>query len=345
MPALDSAPILILSNSPSLRTPARELISESSVQDQVAAVFSALSVLGYRSICLSIRNLTELLSGLADYTPSLVFNLCEGLDGNSAFESHIAAVLELQDIPFAGSNYLTLALARNKSLTKKILHSSGIRTPKGIFCQKIPAVLPAELPFPLICKPACEDASLGIPAQAVARNLPELHRNLKSLLNQYAHEGVLIEEYIAGREFSVALLPEAGGIRALPPTEIDFSAFPPGQEHIVSYDAKWLEGHPLYQHSPSFCPTNLPPLLLQGLQSNALAAGAALQGNSYARIDFRVDAQERIFALEYNPNPDLSPGAGYHKALQAADITYPDFIQLVIQEATQRKTQARKCQI
>lgn len=343
MPLPKNPRILILSNAPGAGTPPLEMISEAAVLDQVLAVEETLSALGYQSRHIAIRNLAELLQALGDYVPQLVFNLCEGLDGNSAFESHVAAVLELLRLPFTGGNALALALARNKNLSKKILRASGILTPEWLFCQDIPSALPPGLHFPLLCKPACEDASLGIPAQAVARDLPGLHRNLALLLPRFAAEGVLVEEFIAGREFNVALLPDAGGIRALPPAEIDFSQLPPGEEPIVSYAAKWLEDDVLYKNTPSFCPADLTESLLQGLRNSALAVHAALQGNSYARVDFRVDEHGRIFVLEYNPNPDITPGAGYSKALQAAGISGRDFIQRVLQEAWQRSKQEHLC--
>jgi D-alanine-D-alanine ligase len=336
MIAVNSDKILLLSNAPGERTPAFECLSEGAVADAAAAVESVLIALGYQVFPVVIHRCGELQEALATYSPALVFNLCEGLDGNSAFESHIAAMLELQGIAFTGNQSLTLALARNKNLAKKIMRSSGIRTPEWACCREIPTTLPENLSFPLICKPACEDASLGILADAVVQGFPALTRKLRQLLPDYSQEGVLVEEFIIGREFNVALLPEGNVVRALPPSEIDFSAFESDQHKIVSYAAKWLEHDQLYHNTKSFCPTDLPKSLQLGLQQTALAAHQALEANSYGRVDIRVDAQENIFVLEYNPNPDITPGAGFSKALAADNITYPEFIQKVIHEATTR---------
>ena len=328
--------ILILSNAPCGQTPELERISESAVADEVAAVELALHELGYRTCATAIRDFGELQTALASYPPDLVFNLCEGLNGHSAFESHIAAMLELQGIAFTGNQSLTLALARNKNLAKKIMRSSGILTPDWICCREIPQCLPETLHFPLICKPACEDASLGILSDAVVHDFPALIRKLEKLLPDYSAEGILIEEFIPGREFNVALLPEASGIRALPPAEIDFSGLKSDQQQIVSYSAKWLEDDELYRNTPSFCPTDLPEALLHGLQQTALAVHQALEANSYGRVDIRLDKQGRIFVLEYNPNPDITPGAGFSKALQADKTPYPEFVRKVLQEALTR---------
>lgn len=328
--------ILILSNAPCVQTPELERISESAVADEAAAVELALRELGYAPSSASIRDFSELQAVLASYAPGLVFNLCEGLNGHSAYESHIAAMLELQGIAFTGNQSLTLALARNKNLAKKIMRSSGILTPGWICCREIPQSLPESLHFPLICKPACEDASLGILSDAVVHDFAALLRKLEKLLPDYSQEGILVEEFIPGREFNVALLPEISGIRVLPPAEIDFSGLKSDQQQIVSYSAKWLEDDDLYRNTPSFCPTDLPEALLHGLQQTALAVHQALEANSYGRVDIRVDGQGRIFVLEYNPNPDITPGAGFSKALQADHIPYPEFIRKVLQEALTR---------
>lgn len=336
MPLAELAKILIISNATSDQTAALERISECAVLDEVVAVEKALRGLGYQTWHASIRQLSELQEALAQYGPDLVFNLCEGLDGKSVFESHIASLLELQGIPFTGCNSLTLALARNKNLSKKILRSSGIRTPEWMCCWGIPTCLPENLHFPLICKPACEDASLGILADAVVRDFPTLIRKLEKLLPEFSAEGVLLEEFIPGREFCVALLPEPAGIRTLPPSEINFSGLKAGLEAIVSYSAKWLPDDELYRNTPSYCPDNLSPALKHGLQTTALAVHQALEANSYGRVDIRLDERERIFVLEYNPNPDITPGAGFSKALQAEKISYPVFVQKVLQEAQSR---------
>ena len=328
--------ILILSNAPCEQTPALERISESAVADEVAAVELALRELGYSTSAAAIRQFSELQAALENHSPDLVFNLCEGLNGHSAFESHIAALLELKGIPFTGNQSLTLALARNKNLAKKIMRSSGILTPNWICYREIPQSLPETLHFPLICKPACEDASLGILSDAVVQDFPALIRKLKKLLPDYSREGILVEEFIAGREFNVALLPEISGMRPLPPAEIDFSGLKSDQHKIVSYSAKWLEDDELYRNTPSFCPTDLPGALKLDLQQTALAVHQALEANSYGRVDIRVDGRGRIFVLEYNPNPDITPGAGFSKALQADKIPYPEFVRKVLQEALTR---------
>ena len=343
-PALPpAARVLILSNAPSASTPALELISESAVADEVDAVAQALLELGCRPQKTAVTTAAEIFRRLDQGQADLIFNLSEGLDGDSAAESNVAAILDIMGVRYTGNNPLTLALARNKNLTKKILVASGIPTPDWAYYESVPSSAPATLGYPLIVKPACEDASLGILDDAVVRDFPSLCRNCRRLLEQYPHDGVLVEKFISGREFNVALLPAGRGARALPPSEIDFSGFRPGADQVVSYKAKWVADDELYRTTPSRCPAAITAELQDRLQNAAVSVHQALGADSYGRVDFRVDRNDDLFVLEYNPNPDISAGAGFSKALTAAGLSYPDFVQIVIQAALARRRSARPC--
>jgi len=343
-PALPpAARVLILSNAPSASTPALELISESAVADEVSAVAQALRELGWQPQKAAVTTAAEIFRQLDQVQPDLVFNLCEGLNGDSAGESNVAAILDSMGVHYTGNHPLVLGLARNKNLTKKILVASGIPTPDWVYYESVPSAAPAALGYPLIVKPACEDASLGILDDAVVRDFPGLRKNCRRLLEQYPRDGVLVEKFIAGREISVALLPASRSVRALPPSEIDFSGFQPGADQIVSYKAKWVTDDELYRTTPSRCPAAITPELQERLQDMAVSVHQALGADSYGRVDFRVDSNDHPFVLEYNPNPDISPGAGYSNALAAAGLSYPDFVQIVIQAALARRKNAGSC--
>ncbi len=335
--------VLILSNAPSASTPALELISESAVADEVNAVAQALSELGCKPQKAAVTTAAEIFRWLDQVQTDLVFNLCEGLDGDSADESNVAAILDSMGVHYTGNHPLVLGLARNKNLTKKILVASSIPTPAWAYYESVPTTAPTALSYPLIVKPACEDASLGILDDAVVRDFPSLRKNCRRLLEHYPRDGVLVEEFIAGREISVALLPDGRNVRALPPSEIDFSGFQPGADQIVSYKAKWVTDDELYRSTPSRCPAVVTSELQDYLQNMAISVHRALGADSYGRVDFRVDCNDHPFVLEYNPNPDISPGAGYSNALAAAGLSYPDFVQIVIQAALARRKNAGSC--
>ncbi|MFA6723412.1 MAG: GNAT family N-acetyltransferase [Lentisphaeria bacterium] len=325
--------ILLISNAPCEHSEAPERVSEAAVCETLSAVEQSLHKLGLPCRTLSFKRCAELLKALQERPECLVFNLCEGLEGYSGFESHVAAVLEMSKIPFTGNNALTLALARNKNLAKKIMRASGILTPNWCCCHEMPEFPPPELSFPMICKPACEDASLGIMPQSVVRDFEAMKSILELLLPRYAKEGVLLEEFVEGREFNVAIMPEAGRVRCLGALEIDFSRLPPGEEHILCHAAKWLEKDQRFANTVSQPAINLPQALQNKLSQCAMASHQALLANSYGRVDMRLDRQGRLFVLEYNPNPDIGPAAGFSKALQADNLSYEEFVLCLIAEA------------
>lgn len=335
--------IVIISNALGENTKGLDQISEGAVADEVAAVHDTLSAMGLQVSHLPLQHAAEAASLIHFRPQTVIFNLCEGLNGNSAFEMHLAALLELSGMPFTGNNALTLGLARNKILAKQLFLAAGIPTPRWTACHRMPDAVPDGLQFPLIVKPSCEDASLGISKDAVVRDLPALRRKVQALLEKYPDNPALVEEFISGREFNVALLPDGSSVATLPPSELDFSAVPPGQDRITSYEAKWLEDHPLYLATPSRCPAEVSTELRERLQHCAQDVFHALQANAYGRVDFRVDAQERLFVLEFNPNPDITPGAGFCKALQAAGLSYRDFVTKALREALSRKRSACPC--
>ncbi len=330
----DGLEILIAYNRPS-GTDAVELVSEADVVDEADAVREALAELGCKPKLLPVLSPVDALASVRSLKPDLLFNLCEGLDGDASKEKNMAALWELAGIPFTGNGSLALGLAQDKPLAKDVMESRGIRTPRGVFLKEMPDSVP--LRFPVIAKPACEDASLGIFSNAVVSDAEALRELLDGLLKKYP-AGVLVEEYVDGREFNVAVL----NGRALPVSEIEFSALDADAPKITSYEAKWLEDDPLYRKTPAVCPAKIDAKLAAKLQDVALAVFKALRGKDYGRVDMRMDDEGGIFVLEYNPNPCISPDAGFVKALKAAGLSYKDFVAELIEANLGEVAKARK---
>jgi len=310
-----------------------EFLSEAGVKDEAEAVSQSLCRLGHRLLILPLKNLTSDIQSIVSFQPDVIFNLCEGFRGNTQQEMFVAGIWELLNIPYTGNSALTIGTAQNKVLTKQMLRSNGLTTPDYETFSEVPPA--TQLQFPLIAKPSREDGSIGIGRDAVIRNLDELKTSVDRLLQRY-HQEILVEQYIDGREFAVGIL-ENGSPTALPPSEILFDALDADLPHIASYDAKWYEDDPIYQKTPSICPTTLDFATQTRLQSLALRVYELLGGSGYGRVDFRMDALGEIYILEYNPNPDISPTAGYIKALKAAGITYDEFVTTQIDTAIKRK--------
>jgi len=265
----------------------------------------------------------------------LIFNLCEAAFGKSSFEMNIAALLELYGLEHTGSGPLTLGLALDKGLTKDILNSRDIMTPEYAVLREPPTKLKRSLKFPLIVKPLREDASIGIDSGAVVKTMKALRKRVEFIINTF-RQPAIVEEYIDGREFNIAVLGNGKGIRALPPSEIDFTEFPESLPRIVCYEAKWVTESPLYKKSKPVCPANVPDSVRSELESVALKAYETMGCRDYARVDVRVGEDGNIKVLEVNPNPDISMDAGLARAAKAAGLDYPKLISSIAEAACAR---------
>ncbi len=312
-----------------------DYISEAAVKDEADIVHQVVLKMGHVPSYLAVNNLDQVLSKVEQVEPDVVFNLCEGFRGKTQNEMFIAGLWELLEIPYTGNPPLTLGLAQDKVLAKSLFQIRNIPTPKFQVYKETPQEI--YLDYPLIAKPSREDASLGIKHEdAIIQSFDNLKNRVNELLEKY-NQPILVEQFIQGREFNISVLgnhpPKVVAI-----SEISFSALDEKTPHITSYEAKWLPDHPLYQKTPAICPAPISSDLKQRLEDVALQVYDALMGRDYGRVDTRVDADGNIFVLEYNPNPDISPDAGYVKALKTAGIKYKDFVELLINEALKRKS-------
>ncbi len=311
-----------------------ERVSEESVQQAAQDVFDAVSNLGYRAIMLPLRrSLTGFLRRLGVVRPGVIINLCEGFRGRPKFEAGVAGLFELLDIPFTGGPSRTLALCVDKFKTKAILQSHGLPVVKGVLADHLDQV--KNLSFPMIVKPNSEDASLGVYADSVVSNPESLKEQIKKMVSIYK-QPAMVEEFVEGREFNVAVRGESRP-EALPVSEIDFSTMPADQPRILGYEAKWFDDHILNKTTVPVCPAKIDDATREKLQSMAKSAYAMMGCRDYARVDFRMDADGQPFILEVNPNPDISRGAGYARALKAAGIDYQDFWRQMLETARTRK--------
>jgi len=314
--------------------------SEELVEDMAREVYEALNSAGYWVTLIPLeKNLFEFFERMKREGIDVVINLCEGYLNQSRFEAAIAAVYEMLNLPFTGNDSRALAICQDKFKTKAILRAFGLPTPRGQLVGS-----PEEkvnLPFPLIVKPGCEDASVGINLNSVVDNEEALRIKIEEIVKNY-QQPALVEEFIDGREFNVALLGiEGQGVQALPVSEIDFSSLPENTPRICCYEAKWFEDHELYRATPPVCPARINERLRRKLQSLAVAAFKAMGCRDYARVDMRLSPRGEAYILEVNPNPDVSLNAGYARALKAASLPYHKFWEILINNALERKRKSR----
>jgi len=269
--------------------------------------------------------------------PDLVFNIAEGLHGVSR-EAQIPALLDLLGLPYTGSDPLTLGLCLDKRRTKEILTHHGIATPRFAVVESLGAV-PARMRYPLMVKPTLEGSSKGVTDKALVQNRRELLRQVAWVLDTY-RQPALIEEFLPGREFTVALIGNGDDLRVLPIVEINFDTLPDGVNPIYSYEAKWLwdqEEDPLQIFS---CPAPLEPLLRKQIEELCKAAFKALGCRDWSRIDVRLDAAGRPHVIELNPLPGILPrpeqNSCFPKAARAAGLDYDAMILAVVDAACAR---------
>ena len=310
--------------------------SSADVLAQVEAIEAALGELGYASVRLPFtRDLAGFVSRLREEKVDLACNLCESVDEDPLLIGHPAAVLELLRIPFTGSSAMALLLSTDKLTVKRLLAAAGLRTPPFFLYEGGELPRQTSLNFPVILKPRCQDASIGIEQESVLRS----SRGLRPRLEEYhARYGpILVEEYVAGREFNVSLLgfPKP---RVMPLAEIDFSDFPADLHRIVSYKAKWDESSFEYQHTRRLFPDNLPETLQRAMRRAARDSFQLFGLRDYARVDLRLDGLGRINILEVNANPCLSPDAGFAAAAARSGMTYTEMVAELLRMAATRMT-------
>jgi D-alanine-D-alanine ligase len=253
-----------------------------------------------------------------------VFNLSEGPLDCPQKEPHGAALLELLRLPYTGNGPAALSLCNDKALAKSLLAGAGVATPRHRVYAEPPRGR-SGLRFPVIVKPAREDGSSGIGESSVVDCEAALRRQVADVVGRFRQEA-LVEEFVGGREFNVAVLgngTKADPHRALPPGELvyDDPAF-----RVCSYESKWDPSHPAYDAIRPVVPANVPAPLRRKLQERALACAALFGLRGYARVDFRLDPAGEPQALEVNPNPDISPDAGMARAALAAGYPYPALV-------------------
>ena len=255
----------------------------------------------------------------------LAFNLVEGIDGVAALEPAVIAVFELFGLPYTGSSSATTSLALRKHVVNGLLEREGLPVPAWRLSR--PGEQIGPVPFPAICKPAAEDASLGIEQRSVVRSARALTTRLREMHQRW--EEVLVQQFIDGREVNVGIL----GDEVLPVAEIDFGGMPKKLWRIVSYTSKWHVGSEEDLGATPRCPADLPDDLTAECQRIALEAWRAVGGSGYGRVDMRIDANGQPWILEVNANPDIAPDAGLARMARAIGIEYPDLIRNVCSSA------------
>jgi D-alanine-D-alanine ligase len=265
----------------------------------IEAISQALKSLGHEVIELEATSDLPVRLGSTDL--DVVFNIAEGIKGRNR-EAQVPALLELLDIPYTGSDPATLALALDKGIAKRVVRASGVATARGQLFLSSRDKLEKDLNFPLIVKPVAEGSSKGVLSTSVATNEMELRELVSLVLGRY-NQGALVEEFLPGREFTVALIGESRP-RVLPPMEIVYrtdkikTPYP-----VYSYEYKLDPRGEIENQAPA----QMSDALRKDVEQVARDAFSALGCRDFARIDVRLNAEGKACFIECNPLPGLTP--------------------------------------
>ena len=275
---------------------------------------------------------------LKELKPDIVFNIAEGYNGVSR-EAQIPAILDMLQIPYTGSDPLTLAICLDKARTKEILSYHKVPNAKFFIADSLNQVSDLNLKFPLIVKPISEGSSKGIFSSSFVKDVNELTSEVERILNEY-NQPALIEEFLPGKEFTVAVIGNGNEAQVLPIVEINFKDFPDDFIPIYSYEAKWILDTTENPLDVFTCPAKIDSTLESKIKETVLRAYNVLRCKDWSRIDVRLDSDNEPNIIEVNPLPGILPNpeenSCFPKAARTAGLNYNDMINTVLLAAAKR---------
>jgi D-alanine-D-alanine ligase len=262
------------------------------------------------------------------FQPHIVFNLMEAFADVTTFDQNVVSYLELLRLPYTGCNPRGLILARDKALSKKLLAYHRVAVPAFTVVRPgRKAIVPARMRFPLIVKSLFFEASAGISQASVVENGEQLARRV-AFIHEKLGTAAIVEEFIDGRELYVGVIGNER-LEVLPVWEMSFEGMPDNRWRIATERVKWSTQ---YQKKHGIMTDRAP---LSAAQAESIAriakrAYRALDLNGYARIDLRMDAEERVYVIEANPNPNLAYGEDFAESAEVNGLGYERLLDRIV---------------
>jgi D-alanine-D-alanine ligase len=288
------------------------------------ALASVLKRLGFATRIVALGSDLAELERLRSLHPLTVFNLVDAVNGDGRLAPSVPARLDAFGLRYTGCGTSAWLETLSKIGTKLKLAQAGLPTPSW---SEDGAGFDPDVR--VIVKPVWEHGSLGLDESSVVRGsegaVAIQVRNSRWGTEHFA------ESFIEGREFNLALIEGTSGVEVLPIAEIVFERFAVQTPQIVGYEAKWAPDSEAYIGTPRrFGLECDEPELAVRLRQLALSCWRLFGLSGYARVDFRVDAEDQPFILEVNVNPCLSPDAGFAAAAAAAGLGYDAMVGRIV---------------
>ena len=317
------------------RGDAHDLLAIQYTANTTKYIYDALISLGYRTTRIAVKDsLAKLRQILATFSPNdtFIFDNCDGFNGNNLAAVNVLSLVEELGFSHTGTTAKGKELCTDKPRAKNQLIESGIPTPafqvfdspEGDLC----------LDYPVIVKPATEDASMGINLHSVASSQAALYECVQRVIELY-EQPAMVEQFIPGRELAVSMWGN-GIIETLPISEEDYSCIADPLQRVLTYEAKWEPDSYYYKNINSHCPAILTPEEETRIQQVAIATFYAMGLRDFGRVDIRYN--EGIpYVIDINELPDLSPESGFWNSVRAAGIQYPAMIEHILNNAMKRE--------
>ena len=293
-------------------------------------VITTLTAMGHEVRPLGVHDdLGDIRRTVAEWKPHIAFNLLEGFDDITIFDQNVISYLELLKLSYTGCNPRGLLLARDKSLSKKLLAYHRIPVPESeVFRIGRPIRRPKRLQFPLIVKSLTQEASIGISQASVVDSDEKLKERVL-----FIHDSIgttaIAERYVEGRELYVGIIGNQS-LQALPVWELFFTNMPEGAKRIATDRVKWSVKYQKKYGIDSGPAKDLPETLGTRIQHVCKRAYRALELSGYARVDLRLDEGGNVWLLEANPNPQIARGEDFAASAEKAGLSYETVLQRIL---------------
>jgi D-alanine-D-alanine ligase len=265
---------------------------------------------------------------LEEHRPHIAFNMLEEFHGHSLYDQHVVSYLELERQPYTGCNPRGLTLAHDKALSKKILAYHRIQVPGfQVFPMNRKVRRPSRLKFPLLVKSISEEGSAGISQASIVYDDAKLTERVEFVHRQVKTHAIA-EQYIAGREIYVGVLGNQR-LQTFTPWELLIRMLPEGSANIATGKLKWDYA---YQERVGVATeaAEITPELSREISRLSKRIYRLLGLTGYARLDYRLTDDGRLYLLEANPNPNISYGEDFAEAAEHAGIPYKQLLRKIV---------------